>query len=144
MHLESFATFLMLAQLSLTSLAQSPIPEALTKLTQAGVSHAESIPVVLVDKDKKPRQVSDAAEGFHFLDDDHVYVATWSDVYKAAKNGDYQAKLKLASIIAHETAHVRGGGEKEAYTAQIASLRKMKASDTMIQGVERAMKTVVK
>lgn len=144
LQIEGFAAWLMAAQLSLASLSSSPIPDALTKLTQVGVPKVDQINIVLVDKDKKPRQVSDNAEGFHFLEDDKVYVATWSEVYKSAESGNYQAKLKLASIIAHEWAHVRGGGEKEAYTAQITTLRKLKAADTMIQGVEQAMKKVVK
>ena len=144
LQVESFATWLLMAQLSMASLSTSPIPAALTRLAQAGEPRAQEISVVLVDKNAKPASVHDEAEGYHIAGDDKVYIPTWSDVYKKAGKGDPNAKIKLASIIAHEAEHARGGGEKQAYDKQIKVLRNLNAPNDLVVSVFRAMNSVVK
>ena len=72
-----------------------------------------------------------------------IYVATWSDTYKAAESGDHTAIVKLAGIIAHERAHVEGGSDEgPAYEAEIFMLRRCKAASALIDGVRRAMTAI--
>ncbi|MEK7121726.1 MAG: hypothetical protein AAB857_03395 [Patescibacteria group bacterium] len=116
------------------------VVEAMTLLKQIGVLvNAEIVPI---DRVHKPPQVSINAEGFTFLDDPHVYVATWSETYQAAERGDRNAIMKIASVIAHEAVHTHGGGEKEAYKVQVSVLRMIGASPNLINGVMRSAKTV--
>lgn len=74
-----------------------------------------------------------------------IYVSTWSDTYKAAKAGDRDAILKLASIIAHERTHVEHGrSERDAYEAQLLMLRRCGAPARLIDGVRRSMHGVLR
>ncbi len=133
---ESLAAFLLVAAMSLSGL----MTDAMTLLRQTNPDLAN---VEVVELQKLPPQVHSNTEGFHFEDDDHVYINTHSDVYQAAQRGNRDAIIKLASIIAHEAWHVQNGAdERGAYTAQIHTLQRLHAPDTLIQGVQRSMKVV--
>ena len=72
-----------------------------------------------------------------------IYVAAWSETYRAAAAGDRDALSKLAGVIAHERIHVSNGlDEGPAYEAEIAMLRRCGASPALIDGVRRAMRAV--
>lgn len=137
-QVESFAAWMLAAQLIAATLP-APISTAATFLAQiGGPVHTD---IVMVDH--RPTQVSQAAEAWHYEGDTHVYIATYTDTYKAAMRGDHAAIVKLASIIAHEQVHVMGGDESAAYAKQLSTLRALQAPSNVIDGVQRAMKTVV-
>jgi len=90
-------------------------------------------------------ELSAGAEAYHIADDPRVYVLTDTVTYKNAKARQPDALKKLASIIAHEDTHISNGpDEAAAYARQLDVLRRLNASPQMIQGVERALDSVVK
>lgn len=143
--IEGFATWLLIGQLALAQLS-SGVQGALTLLNQSSPNRVDA-KIVEIKRSDLPaavqRIVKPNAEGFHFEGDDKVYINKESDVYKAAQNGDKEAKIKMASIIAHEAWHVQNGpDENGAYGAQLAALERMKAPGNLKSGIALARKAV--
>ena len=81
-------------------------------------SELETMPRIVLAA-VKPERVSSETEGYVVPGYPVIYVAAWSDTYKAAQTGDRAAITKLASIIAHERTHVeRGADERQASDAE--------------------------
>jgi hypothetical protein len=93
----------------------------------------------------RPDGVGENVEGYHVPDYPVVYVGTWSDTWVSASRGDRDAEMKLAGVLIHEATHVtNGSSESAAYTAQIKALRRMGASELIIERVEQAKRTVAR
>jgi hypothetical protein len=119
--------------------AKDPIGRALSLFSDHEVATMPRIVRAAV----RPERVTGDAEGYVVPGYSVIYVATWSDTYKAAENGDTTAIVKLAGIIAHERAHVeRGADEGPAYEAEIFMLRRSNAAPALVDGVRRAMTVV--
>lgn len=65
--------------------------------------------------------------------DPHIYVNSFSDVYKAARAGDEDARKELAAVLVHEHTHINGKDEPEAYGAQLDTLSRLRASEPAIR-----------
>ena len=84
--------------------------------------------------DRRPPDANAIAEAWVRFDDDGsavpiIYVATDSEVYRAAATKDYQALVKLAGILVHERWHLRHGqDEVGANSAQLAAMEYLHAS----------------
>ena len=73
-----------------------------------------------------------------------IAIYTGSETFRrAAASGDFQCRLKLASIIVHEAWHLsHGADEAPAYDEQIVFLRSHGASPEMITGVLQARRRI--
>jgi hypothetical protein len=119
--------------------ADRVLREALSFFSGQEVEQLPRIVLATVQTERTDR----TTEGFTVPGYPVVYVAAWSETYKAAAGGDHTALIKLAAIIAHEATHVRlGPAERPAYEAEIGMLRRLEASPSMIDGVRRAMNAV--
>jgi hypothetical protein len=89
----------------------------------------------------QPDLVTNDTEGYAVPGYPVIYIAAWSDTYKAASAGNRDAVIKLAGIIAHERVHIeQGPAERPAYEAEILMLRRCGAAPAVIDGVRRAMR----
>jgi hypothetical protein len=88
----------------------------------------------------QPEGATQDTEGYVAVGYPVIYIATWSEAYRAATAGDRGAMVKLAGIIAHERVHVEQGmNERPAYEAEILMLRRGRAASAVVDGVRRAM-----
>ena len=96
-----------------------------------GRSAATFPPIILLAE--RPLDVSHMAEAFTRTGVVAIYVLTSSDTFRTIQRANHRcgtvnAVRKLASILIHEEVHVRnGGGEREAYEAQLATLARLGA-----------------
>ncbi len=100
--------------------------------------------------DIRPPRVNPLAEGWIVYDGDGrpqptIYVAAWSALYRAvlANRLDVQYDvIRLASVLAHERAHIEHGPDEElAYLAQLNTLERLRARDIDLANVRRALET---
>jgi hypothetical protein len=119
---------------------KDPVGRALSLFS---ASEIETMPRI-VRAAVRPEHVAANVEGYVVPGYPAIYVAVWSDAYKAAENGDHSAIAKLAGIIAHERTHIeQGADERLAYEAEISMLRRCNAPSALVDGVRRAMTAVV-
>ena len=96
-----------------------------------GRSAATFPPITLLAE--RPPDVSHLAEAFTRTGVVAIYVLTSTDTFRTIQGANHRcgtvnAVRKLASILIHEEVHVRnGGGEREAYEAQLATLASLGA-----------------
>jgi hypothetical protein len=120
-----------------TSAADDPLARALSLFSAQELA---TMPRIVVARTKPERAAADA-EGYVVPGYPVIYIAAWSDTYRAAVAGDSRAFVKLAGIIAHERVHVeQGAAERPAYAAEMLMLRRCAAPPAMIDGVRRAMR----
>jgi len=121
--------------------SEDPITRALALFSAQEMANMPQIVLAEI----KPDGITAATEGFVVDDYPVIYVAEWSDTYKAAKAGDRDAILKLASIIVHERTHIEHGrSERGAYQEQIQMLHRCGAPPRLIDGVRRSMQAVLR
>ena len=109
-----------------------------------GRSAATFPPIILLAE--RPPDVSHMAEAFTRTGVEAIYIFTSSETFRAIQRATHKcaevnAVRKLASILIHEEVHVRhGGGEREAYEAQLAALARLGAppGSRLFAGVVRA------
>jgi len=104
---------------------------------------AAGIPLVLVSE--SPDGFSQGVQGWTTTGPDgrgdRVFLLTESPAFRCARRErhDFQCRLKLASVIVHEAWHFRhGGGEGDAYGAQITFLMSHGAALEQIVDVRRS------
>ena len=130
-----FFSFFLLLLAGHLSAGGDPIPRALSLFSAEELATMPRVVLATV----KPERTTTGTEGYAVPGYPVVYIAAWSDTYKAAEVGDRNAIIKLAGIIAHERAHVdRGSAEGPAYDAEILMLRRCGAPAAMIDGVRQA------
>lgn len=114
-----------------------------------GRSAATFPPIQLIDQ--RPAHVSPLAEAFTLAGVETMFVLTSSDTFRSIQRTHTQCGAiipirKLASILVHEEAHVRhGSNERDAYEAQLATLRRLGSHPGSLTytSVARAMKAVL-
>lgn len=130
-----FFSFFLLLLAGHLSAGADPIPRALSLFSAEELATMPRLVLATV----KPERTTTGTEGYAVPGYPVVYIAAWSDTYKAAEAGDRNAIIKLAGIIAHECAHIdRGSAEGPAYDAEILMLRRCGAPAAMIDGVRQA------
>jgi hypothetical protein len=81
----------------------------------------------------KPERARRDVEGYVVPGYPVIYIAAWSDAYRAAVAGGSRAIVKLAGIIAHERLHVEAGtAERPVYEAERLMLGRSAAPPAMI------------
>jgi hypothetical protein len=123
----------------------TPLREAVMLLGWSG----EDQPRIELATSRPPDGSSTAAAWVRIPDDGCavpiIYVATDHYVYRDAANGDYQALVELAGILAHERWHLRHGrDEVGAYTAQLSVMEYLHANSLHLFAVRRALRRVQK
>jgi len=117
----------------------APIGNALKMLPSDVTSRVKTIQVV-----QRKRWVRPNALTWTFTGQRTIYIAAWSKPYKQAAKGDRNALLFLASAVAHEIWHIENGAdERQAYDEQIRVLRRMGASESLIERVQAIQKEVL-
>ena len=110
----------------------------------------ENIPRIEV-VDERPPRVSSLAEGWIVYDVDGrpqstIYIAGWSALYRAVLANRLDAQfdvIRLAGVLAHERAHIEHGPNEEvAYLAQLTTLESLRAHDSDLAAVRRALAAV--
>ncbi|HTM04605.1 MAG TPA: hypothetical protein VL173_13940 [Vicinamibacterales bacterium] len=109
-----------------------------------GRSHANA-PIVLLPS--PPPHASPNVEAFVQRDRERIYLITSSEVFREASNprspDRQEACRKIASIIVHEEWHLaHGGGERDAYLAQLTTLQMLGATPETIGSVRKSMMAV--
>ena len=96
----------------------------------------------------RPPRVSPLAEGWILYNVEGrplptIYVAGWSALYRAVLANRLDVHfdvIRLASVLAHERAHIEHGPDEElAYLAQLITLERLRAHDIDIANVRRAL-----
>ena len=111
----------------------------------------DSMPTV-VFLDQPPPGVSSNAEAFVSLERGTIYLITSSAVFRDAQAAkpacsNRQARVKLASILAHELWHLKyGPDERGAYSAQLVTLVSLgeNPASPLFSQVQGSMLAVVK
>ena len=107
----------------------------------------DRVPAIEV-ADMRPSRVSPLAEGWIVYDWDGrprptIYVAAWSALYRAVLANRLDVHfdvIRLASVLAHERAHIEHGPDEElAYLAQLTTLERLRARDIDLANVRRAL-----
>ena len=114
-----------------------------------GRSAATFPPIVLLAE--RPPDVSHLAEALTRTGVVVIYVLTSSDTFRSIQGSNHRcatvnAVRRLASILIHEEVHVRhGGGEREAYEPQLATLARLGAppGSMLFASVVRAKQAAV-
>jgi hypothetical protein len=74
-----------------------------------------------------------------------IYVATYTEIYRAAERGRIYAIRQLAGMLAHERVHLQGNPrEADAYASQLAALIRLHAPDAELGAVRRAMRAATR
>jgi hypothetical protein len=117
-----------------------PIDEAVRLL---GWSGADVPQIELVAN--RPRDVSSIAEAWVRFTDEGcavpiIYVWTGSEMFREAVKGDYQARVRLAGVLAHERWHVRHGRDHVgAYNSQLSVMEYLGADSLHLTAVRKAL-----
>jgi hypothetical protein len=117
-----------------------PIDDAVRLL---GWSAADVPKIELVTN--KPRDVSSIAEAWVRFTVEGcavpiIYVWTGSEMFREAVKGDYQARVRLAGVLAHERWHVRHGRDHVgAYNAQLSVMEYLGADSLHLTAVRKAL-----
>lgn len=125
--------------------AEAVVVCALALLTRGAASFP---PIQLVDA--PPPDVSANAEAYVRSGDRTIYLVTSTAAFQRARNAvercsDRGADRRIASVIIHEEAHLRGADETGAYAAQLLTLTRLGAGpgDPEYVTVMRSMRSVL-
>jgi hypothetical protein len=130
------------------SLHDEPLPEPVAEAIRLlGWSVADVPRIAVVDT--KPPHLADNVEAWVVFEKELarplIYMRSDIDVYREAGRGDYQARVRLAGILAHERWHLRyGRDEVGAYAAQLAIMEYLHANSLSLAAVRMAFQRVVR
>jgi len=71
-----------------------------------------------------------------------IYVSTQTRLWREATRGDWAALTMLASLLAHEDAHLAGANEADAYALQLEVFDALVARDR-VTGTDRYRQVIV-
>jgi hypothetical protein len=120
-----------------------PVTEAIRLLRWSG----DDLPRIEV-VNQRPRDATPTAEAWIRVDPEGrvvpiIYVLADTEVYRDAARGDYQAKVRLAGVLAHERWHLHHGADEiGAYTAQLSTMEYLNANTMHLAQVRQALRWV--
>jgi hypothetical protein len=125
-----------------------PLPEPVAEAIRLLGWSADDVPRIAV-VDTKPPHLADNVEAWVVFEKELarplIYMRSDIDVYREAGRGDYQARVRLAGILAHERWHLRyGRDEVGAYAAQLAIMEYLHANSLSLAAVRMAFQRVVR
>jgi hypothetical protein len=120
-----------------------PVSEAIRLLRWSG----DDLPRIQV-VDARPRDATPNAQAWIRVDPEGrvvpiIFVLTDTEVYREAARGDYQMKVRLAGVLAHERWHLRHGPDEiGAYTVQLSTMEYLNANTMHLAQVRQALRWV--
>jgi len=120
-----------------------PVSEAIRLLRWSG----DDLPRIQV-VDARPRDATPNAQAWIRVDPEGrvvpiIFVLADTEVYRDAARGDYQAKVRLAGVLAHERWHLRHGPDEiGAYTVQLSTMEYLNANTMHLAQVRQALRWV--
>ena len=123
------------------------LPEAVTEAIRLLGWSGDDLPRIQV-VDARPRDATPNAQAWIRVDPEGrvvpiIFVLADTEVYRDAARGDYQAKVRLAGVLAHERWHLRHGpDEVGAYTVQLSTMEYLNANTMHLAQVRQALRWV--